>query len=165
MGSSRNKIFGSLISAIFVQDVEKSKNFYANILGQKITMDFGLNVAFEGNLAIWEKNYALNTIFSENAKNVKVGSNNVEIYFESTNLEKLYQKLENEGIKLLHPIAEAPWGKRSFRVYDPDNHIIEIGEPMSTVVIRLHQNGMSPEEITKKSMMPIEIVNKILENI
>ena len=152
-------------AVFFVRDVEKSKIFYVNILGQKIIMDFGRNVAFEGNFAIWEEEYALNTIFSENAKKKKVGGNNTEIYFESTNIEEVYQKLEKENIKLIHSIVEAPWGQRSFRVYDPDNHIIEIGEPMSVVVIRLHKEGMSPEEITNKSMMPIEIVNKILENI
>ena len=59
-------------AVFFVQDVDKSKNFYVNILGQKITMDFGLNVAFEGGLAIWETEYALNTIFSEKAKKVKI---------------------------------------------------------------------------------------------
>jgi catechol 2,3-dioxygenase-like lactoylglutathione lyase family enzyme len=152
-------------AVFFVQDVDRSKEFYTNILGQKITMNLGRNVVFEGGLAIWEANYALNTIFSDKAKNVKVGGNNVEIYFESSNLEEVYQKLENNNVKLLNPITEAPWGQKTFRVYDPDNNIIEFGEPMPAVVIRLHQKGMSPEEITKKTKMPIEIVNKILENI
>ena len=149
-------------AVFFVQDVAKSKNFYTNILGQKIMMDLGRNVIFEGGLGIWEANYALNTIFSDK---VEVGGNNVEIYFESSILEEVYQKLENNDVKLLNPIIEAPWGQRTFRVYDPDNHIIEFGEPMPTVVIRLHQKGMSPEEIIKKTKMPVEIVNKILENI
>jgi predicted enzyme related to lactoylglutathione lyase len=152
-------------AVFFVKDVEKSKNFYSNLLGQKITMDFGVNVAFEGKLAIWEEEYALNIIFSEKAKEIKVGGNNSEIYFESSNLEELHNKLKNEGVEIMHPIVEAPWGQRSFRVYDPDNHIVEFGEPMSTVIIRLHQQGMSPEEINKKSFMPIEIVKDVIKNI
>ena len=66
---------------------------------------------------------------------------------------------------MMHPIVEAPWGQRSFRVYDPDNHIVEFGEPMSTVIIRLYQLGMSPEEINKKSFMPIEIVKNVIKNL
>ena len=85
-------------AVFFVQDVEKSKNFYVNILGQRIVMDFGRNVAFEGNFAIWEKNYALNTIFHEKAKKIKVGSNNSEIYFESDHIEEVYQELERKKI-------------------------------------------------------------------
>ena len=152
-------------AVFFVKDVEKSKNFYSNLLGQKITMDFGANVAFEGRLAIWEIDYALNIIFSEKAKDIKVGGNNSEIYFESSNLDELHNKLKNEGVDMMHPIVEAPWGQRSFRVYDPDNHIVEFGEPMSTVIIRLHQQGMSPEEINKKSFMPIEIIKDIIKHI
>ena len=152
-------------AVFFVRDVEKSKNFYSNLLGQKITMDFGRNVAFEGGLTIWEADYALKIVFSEKAKDVKVGGNNSEIYFEISNLEVLHNKLKNEGVKIIHPIVEAPWGQRSFRVYDPDNHIVEFGEPMSTVIIRLHQQGMSPEEINKKSLMPIEIIKDIVKNV
>lgn len=152
-------------AVFFVKDVNKSKNFYKNILGQKILMDFGLNVAFEGGFAIWETDYALNTIFSDKAKKIKVGGNNVEIYFEISNLESISKKLKKEGVKFIHSIKVAPWGQRGFRIYDPDSHIIEFGEPMSAVVIRFHQQGKTIEEIAKKSLMPIEIINEILKNI
>ena len=152
-------------TVFFVQDVEKSKNFYANILGQKILMDFGLNVGFEGGFAIWDADYALKSIFQEKADKIKVGGNNTEIYFESSKLESLYQKLKNESVEFIHPIREAPWGQKAFRIRDPDKNIIEFGEPMSDVVIRLHEQGKTIEEIAKKSLMPIEIINKILESI
>ena len=80
-------------------------------------------------------------------------------------VQDIDQKLEDNDVKLIHPIIEAPWGQKAFRAYDPDNHIIEFGEPMTAVVIRLHQKGMSPEEIIQKTTMPIEIVNQILANI
>jgi len=151
-------------SAFFVDDVEKSKYFYANILGQKILMDFGRNVGFEGGFAIWEKEYALNTIYSDKARSVSVGGNNSEIYFESSNLDDLCNKIKKEGIKFIHPIHEHPWGQRAFRVFDPDNHIIEFGEPMSIVVLRYHKQGMNVEEISKKTLMPIEMIKKTVKN-
>ena len=45
-------------------------------------------------------------------------------------------------------------GSESFRIYDPDNHIIEFTESMSSVVLRLHSKGIKTEEISKKTMMP-----------
>lgn len=152
-------------AVFFVKDVEKSKNFYANILGQKITMDFGRNVGFEGGFAIWDVEYALNTIFSEKARSKKIGSNNSEIYFESTDLENLYEKLKEKGVKIIHATRTHPWGQKAFRVFDPDKHIIEFGEPMFIVVNRYHEQGMTIEEISKKTLMPIENINSILKNL
>ena len=149
---------------LLVNDIEKSKNFYNVILGQKIVMDFGRNVGFEGGLAIWEKDYALNLIFQEETKNIQVGANNAEIYFEFDDLDGLFARLIEEKIKVIHPIREHPWGQKAFRVYDPDNHIIEFAETMESVVRRLETEGLSLEEISKKSMMPLEFIKLVLKN-
>ena len=152
-------------AVFFVKDVEKSKNFYVNLLGQKILMDFGRNVGFEGGFAIWETNYALNTIFEENSSGISVGGNNAEIYFEVVDLEGLLKKLKEERIEIIHPIREHPWGQRGFRFYDPDHHIIEVSEPMLNVVARMYQNGMNIEEIEEKSMMPKEFIEMAIKDI
>ena len=75
------------------------------------------------------------------------------------------QIVSEEAIEFIHPIHAHPWGQRAFRIYDPDHHIVEFGEPMSVVVIRYHQEGMTKEEISKKTLMPIEIVNQIIDSI
>ncbi|GAH41494.1 unnamed protein product [marine sediment metagenome] len=62
----------------------------------------------------------------------------------------------------LSKMYEQPWGQRCFRIYDPDNHIIEFGEPMPTVIKRFSSQGLSIEEIVKKTLMPLEIVKKVL---
>ncbi len=54
-------------------DIEKSKHFYNDILDQKVTIDFGRNVGFEGAFSIWEKNYALHLTFQEKNKDIIVG--------------------------------------------------------------------------------------------
>ena len=151
-------------AVFFVSDVEKSKHFYNSVLGQKITVDFGANVGFEGGLSIWEKNYALNTIFKEKAAQIAVGGNNAEIYFESSDLEELFERLVKHQVNFIHPIVEHPWGQRAFRVYDPDGHIIEFGEPMDSVVLRLHNEGFDLEAIAGKSLMPLEFIKKVLQN-
>lgn len=151
-------------AVFFVSDIAKSKRFYNKVLGQKIVADFGRNVTFEGGLSLWEKNYALNVIFGKKANKISAGANNVELYFESLNIEKLFSRLKKNNVAVIHPILEHPWGQRAFRIYDPDKHIIEFAEPMSAVVLRLHSNGLSLEEIARKSMMPPEFIKAALQN-
>ena len=50
-------------AVFFVKNVWIAKDFYANVLKQRIVADFGRNVGFEGGLSIWEEAYALETIY------------------------------------------------------------------------------------------------------
>jgi catechol 2,3-dioxygenase-like lactoylglutathione lyase family enzyme len=149
-------------AVFFVADVERSKHFYTEVLGQKVTMDFGANVTFEGGLSIWRTDYALNIIFGDKAKQVSVGANNAEIYFECSSIDAFFERLKQQ-VKVIHPVMEHPWGQRGFRIYDPDGHIIEFGEPMSETVLRLHKQGLSFDEVAAKSMMPPEFIKAVLQ--
>lgn len=150
-------------SAVFlVEDINKSKYFYSEILGQKVVADFGRNVGFEGGLSIWEKEYALSVIFEDKAKQVSVGANNSEIYFEFSDIDAFFEQLKAQ-VRVIHPVMEHPWGQRAFRVYDPDNHILEFAEPMSEVVLRLHREGLGINGIAEKSMMPPEFIKSVIQ--
>ena len=148
-------------SVFFVSDVEKSKKFYNKCLKLKITMDHGRCINFENGLSIWDKNYALNIISLEEKQGES--SHNSEIYFESNNLKILYDQLKNEKINFVHEMMEQPWGQRCFRIYDPDGHIVEFGEPMNVLIQRLSNQGMSVDQIEEKTTMPNEIIKKVLE--
>ena len=155
-----NPIYHSVV--LLVKNIKKSKYFYNIVLGQKIVMDFGKNVGFEGGLAIWDREYALNQIFQKAISEVKLGGNNSEIYFEYDQLDDLFNRLQGK-VTFVHSIKEQPWGQKCFRIYDPDNHIIEFAESMASVVLRLHSIGFSCEDITKKSLMPKEFIQMILK--
>ena len=92
-----NPVYHSCV--LLVKDIEKSKHFYNIILDQKIVMDFGRNVGFKGGLAIWERDYALNLIFQQKAKDTIVGANNFEVYFETEDLDNLYERLVKEKVE------------------------------------------------------------------
>ena len=156
---NKNPAFHSVV--LLVKDVEKSKHFYNVILGQEIIMDFGRNVGFKGGLAIWERDYALDLIFKDKLQDIEVGANNAEIYFESKDLDNLYQRLLKEKVKIIHSIKEQPWGQRVFRMYDLDNHIVEFAESMESVVLRLVRHGFSFDEIVKKSKMPLDFIKMV----
>ena len=53
---------------------------------------------------------------------------------------------------------------KQFYLYDPDKHIIEVGEKLDAVVLRFIQSGLSAEETAAKMDIPIDFVNSWLDN-
>jgi catechol 2,3-dioxygenase-like lactoylglutathione lyase family enzyme len=146
-------------SVLFVKDIQVSRHFYETVLGQKVLMDHGPNVGFEGGFAIWQAEHAHQMVFGSPQEKGKACS---ELYFESPQLDEVLTNLETCGVKWIHPLREQPWGQRVVRFYDPDDHIIEIGEPMPSVILRYARQGMSAEQIAGRTFMPREIVDQIL---
>lgn len=145
---------------IAVSNMEISKKFYQNILQQKIVLDFGTHVSFADNLAL-QSDFA--DLIGLKKDEVIQGSKNFELYFEEDDLDGFAEKLKNnQDIQYVHGIKEYPWGQRVIRFYDPDMHIIEVGESMEKVVTRFLAGGMSVEETAKRSMFPVEFVKKCL---
>ena len=58
----------------------------------------------------------------------------------------------------MHPVKTHAWGQRAVRFYDPDGHIIEVGENITSVCQRFADNGMTPEQIAKRMDVPLEYV-------
>lgn len=144
---------------IAVNDITVSKNFYESILKQKVISDFGENVTFDGGFSI-QSNYK--NLIEKNENDILKKSNNFELYFEEDNLDDFVCNIKNNVIEYVHELKEQPWGQRVVRFYDPDKHIIEVGESMIAVIKRFLNQGMSIEETSKRTMYPIEFVRKCL---
>ncbi|MDR5588985.1 MULTISPECIES: glyoxalase/bleomycin resistance/dioxygenase family protein [Clostridium] len=144
------------LALLAVKDVNVSKQFYKELFDQKVILDLGKNVTFSGGFAIQE-DFAWLTNLSANS--VKEKSNNMELYFEVDNFEAFMQKIqEYENIEYVHQPKKHEWQQRVVRIYDPDHHIIEIGESMTVIAKRYLNNGYSIEEISKIIQHPIEFV-------
>jgi catechol 2,3-dioxygenase-like lactoylglutathione lyase family enzyme len=115
---------------VFVKDLEKSKLFYTEVLQMKVKKDYGTIVFFENQLVLHDVNSILETIFKE--KYVKTqneqGKSNVLIYFETNKLDEFYNDIKDK-VSIIHGIEKQQWGQKVFRFYDPDNHMVEFGEP------------------------------------
>jgi uncharacterized glyoxalase superfamily protein PhnB len=48
------------------------------------------------------------------------GSNNVELNFETEELDDMYNELKQLKVEFIHEIQEAPWGQRGITLYDPN---------------------------------------------
>ena len=149
---------GTLIA---VKDMEKSKAFYRDMLGMRVTGDFGANVQLDGGLFL----QTLDTwsSFIEN-KNVYLKNNAVELYFEVSDMEAFCKKLQMANIELVHAPREHNWGQRAVRFYDPDYHIVEVGEDMSMVVKRFLRSGMTVEQAAKRMDVPVGYIKECLED-
>ena len=79
-----------------------------------------------------EGNKLQKTIFGRVHRRIQkgFGKKNIDIYFETNELEKMEKMLEKERVVFIHKIKQQEWGQKVFRCYDPDMHIVEIGEPL-----------------------------------
>jgi catechol 2,3-dioxygenase-like lactoylglutathione lyase family enzyme len=136
---------------IVVSDIARSRHFYEKLLGQKVKFDFGPNVPFEG-FSIHLKSHFQSLLGDAAQFPVIQKAHWGKLYFETDELEPIYQRLNIVGVEFIHPICEQPWGQRVMRLYDPDGHIVEIGETMESVVWRFYEQGFSIDRISEKKL-------------
>ena len=119
---------------IVVNDIEKSKAFYKQLFGLEVVTDFGENVILTEGLVLQERKLWESFI----GKEVAMGSNDAELYFEENNMDAFIEKLENSAfsIEYVNRCMENDWGQRVIRIYDLDKHVIEIGESLEYVARR-----------------------------
>ncbi|MFV0537809.1 MAG: VOC family protein [Dysgonomonas sp.] len=151
---------------LFVNDASKSRDFYAGVLGMTIIADFGgLNVIFKEGLAVWQ-------IMDGNMITEKLGRSNIEnpesvsrfeIVFETDDIDIVNEKLKKNNVKLLHEVNTEVWGQRTIRFYDPDGHLIEVGEAMPVFLKKIYEEeGRDVEATSKRTYMPEDVIRNIL---
>lgn len=141
---------------LVVTDIEKSVTFYKKVLGLHIIMDFGANKTLTGGLALQTAETYYEFI---GTKDISFGGNNFEIYFEEDDFDKFAENLKTCEVEYIHPVIEHTWGQRVVRFYDPDKHIIEVGENMKAVCKRFLDCGMAPEQVAERMNVPIKFIN------
>ncbi len=142
---------------IAVQNIATSRKFYEDLFDQRVAFDLGENLAFESGISLQGKAVWADFL-NVTEDDIITKSNWGELYFEDDDLEAFRTKALSYGVTLVHDIKEFPWGQRVLRLYDPDGHIIEVGEPMETVVRRCLAQGMTPEETAAKTDFPLAFV-------
>lgn len=146
------KYGGTLVS---VQDIEVSKKFYKEVFGLEIINDFGANVVLSGGISLQTKATWMGFI----QKNKIAVGNDFELFFEEDDFDGFVNKLRSfESIKYVHDVIEHSWGQRVVRIYDPDCHIIEIGENMKVVIKRFLSSGITAEETAVRMDVPLEYI-------
>ena len=125
-------------SVLVVTNIDRTVEFYNKVFGLHVIMDFGANKTLTGGLALQTVETYKEFI---NKSDISFGGNNFEIYFEEDDFDKFIDKLKE---------------------YDPDEHIIEVGENMKTVCKRFLDSGMTLEQVAKRMDVPAEFINSLI---
>ena len=148
---------------IVVSNLENSKQFYYKVLGLKVIVDFGANITLTGGVVLQTKD-TWSTFIRKQDSEIIFGGNVAELYFEEDDFDGFIQKMNHiEGINYVHPMVEHSWGQRVVRFYDPDKHIIEVGENMFMVVRRFLNSGLSIEQTAIRMDVSVDYVKSCLE--
>lgn len=141
---------------LVVTDMDKSVEFYKKVFGLRVIMDFGANKTLTGGLALQTAETYKEFI---DTSDISFGGNNFELYFEEDDFNQFTDRLKGLDIEYVHPVIEQSWGQRVVRFYDPDRHIIEVGENMKTVCRRFLNSGMTPEQVAERMDVPMKFIN------
>ena len=138
-----------------VSDMERSVSFYKTVLGLDKIADFGANVTLTGGVALQTQETWAQFIETDALTwNGKVS----ELYFEEDDFDTFAERLRGQDIRYVHPVKEHAWGQRVVRFYDPDGHIIEVGENIQSVCRRFADSGMTPEQAAARMDVPVKFV-------
>jgi catechol 2,3-dioxygenase-like lactoylglutathione lyase family enzyme len=152
---------------LFVKDALKSRDFYTSMLGMTVIMNNGdQNFMFKEGFAIWQ-------ISEENIIPKKIGLDKIsdsnapsrfELCFETEELDTICQILKNHHIKFMHEINTELWGQRTIRFYDPNGHLIEVGEAMQIFLRRIYEEeGENLEATSRRTFTSSEVLKHFLE--
>ena len=145
---------------ISVSDISVSRRFYEDLFGLELYQDYGINVSFTCGLSLQQE---FDWLIGVPKETVLKRSHNMELAFETRDFDSFLEKLKQySDIEYLGEVLEHSWGQRVVRFYDPDGHIIEVGENMKMVVERFLSAGMTMEEVSARMDVSIEDLTKLL---
>lgn len=151
--------FGCLFA---VKDIKAARAFYEELFDIAVADDFGRNIAFDCGLSLQQDFDWLTGIPKEQ---IKDRENNCELYFEAKNFDEFVRRLKSRNdVVLLHDVREHSWGQHVIRFYDLDNHLIEVGESLKSVIEKFQAQGMSTEEIAEKIDVTESDIQRILQD-
>ena len=142
-----------------VADMERSLAFYETVLGLRVVLDFGANKTLTGGLCLQTLDTWRSFLGTDQ---VAFGGNDAEIYFEEDRFDAFAERLSTLPIQYVHPVKEHRWGQRVVRFYDPDRHIIEVGENLAAVCRRFLDSGLTPAQTAERMDVSLEYVRKRL---
>ena len=144
-----------------VTDMDNSVGFYKNVLGLRVVMDLGANKTLTGGLCLQTRE-SWAEFLGVSPDELGWCGRVSELYFEEDDFDAFVERLNTMDIRYVHPVKEHGWGQRAVRFYDPDGHIIEVGESIKTVVRRFIACGMTPEQTAERMDVPLKMIHACL---
>jgi len=115
---------------LVVEDIDRSVDFYKNILGLEVSHHAGEYVQmFTGTTRLgFYTREAMSHILNRKIVEPPENSFKFEIGFKVDNVDQVYEKLLDKGVKGAVSPTTRPWGQRTAYIYDPDRNLIELAQ-------------------------------------
>lgn len=147
-------------TVLSVADVNASRRFYQELFGLELYQDYGINISFTCGLSLQQE---FDWLVQIPKGEIAFKPNNMELCFEEEDFDGFLEKLKRfPNIVFLGDVVQHSWGQRVVRFYDPDGHIIEVGESMKMVIQRFLNAGLTMEEISTKMDASVADLQKLL---
>lgn len=147
---------------LVVKDMEKAKKFYTEVIGVRVISDLEENVTLTGGLSLQTES-SWSTFTNCTSDFFTYHGNDAEMYFEEEDFDGFLEKIASLDVERVGEDMEMPWGQKVVRLYDPDKHIIEIGEDLKVMMKRLHATGLTVEQLSEKTFMSPKMVERMLK--
>ena len=148
---------------LITRDIDVSRDFYCRVMQAEVLMDMGNHVVFsEGFSLLLESDWS--RFAGVATADLAYRHLSGQLVFEVDDMQAFLRRLDAfPEVRMLHEVREHPWGRWAVRFYDPDGHVIEVGESMKVVIKRFLRQGLSVEETARRSEFPESYVCSCLE--
>jgi predicted enzyme related to lactoylglutathione lyase len=101
-----------------VEDTNRAKEFYVDVLGLEIGMDMGWIVTFSSS-----NNETAQIIVMANDETAPMRPN---VTIEVEDVDAVYREAEGRGYEIVHSLTDESWGVRRFFVQDHDGNVVNV---------------------------------------
>ena len=145
-----------------VRDMEASLAFYRDILGLEVLGGFGGSVALSGGLALQDWKTWADSLGKEPGE-IRFGGGDAAMCCVAEDFDAFLKVLQDHPeLPLAHPPTERRWGQRAVGLYDPDRHVVEVGESLAAVCRRFRDLGLSEEGVARRMGVDVAFVRSQL---
>jgi lactoylglutathione lyase len=118
---------------LYVNSIEKTKQFYGELLGLKLRNEVGSYIEYDTGSTILSMNTRVDgrEVTQLPIPDGIQKNNTFELGFVTPDVEGMIERLRQAGVSILLEPTEKPWGQKVAYVEDPDGHYIEICTPIS----------------------------------
>ena len=100
------------------QSLDAAKQFYGRVLGLEVVMDHGWIVT----LADPSHPAAQISLMTHDATAPLIPGVSIEV----DDVDVVHTAAVREGVEIVHPLTDEPWGVRRFFLRDPDGNIVNV---------------------------------------
>lgn len=119
---------------LIVEDMDRALRFYTDVLGLRLghrSGDYAQLDTGATRLGLYTRGAMAKTL-GMSLKPPAHDAPGFEIGFKVPDVEEAFAELVGRGASVVMPPTDRPWGQRTAYVRDPDGHLIELAQDLSS---------------------------------